>query len=119
MSEGNGAAIAIEPGCIDIEFSIPSEDHRGKCLIDFESVDITDPEAGTLEKFTCSGNDRREHENGIIAQYGEMADGRTRLQVQAGSEALLGDQHGRGAIAYLTRIAGGDAPMNIGKAHQH
>ena len=119
MSQSDGAAERVDsrrirPGLFD-----PCEHDRGEGFVDFEGVDLIDRQSGPFEELCSRRHDRCEHHDRITARKREMRDGGSWPQAQLRGYGLFHNEHGRGAISHLARVAGRNAPVEVGKPAHH
>ena len=95
VAEGDGAAVGVDLGQVDVELLCPGQHDRGERLVDLDDVDVVHRQAGALEQ-ALGGVDRAgEHEHGVDADEAGVDDPGPRAQAEL--VGLLGghEQHAR------------------------
>ena len=106
MAHGDGAAIHVHPGRVDVEITLGAHHHCGEGFVDLEQVDVLGAHLGLGQGLLGSWADASEHDGGFRTDDRRLHDAGTGLQPQLLAHLLVADQHQSGAIDDAGTVAG-------------
>src|SRR5438132_13651226 len=92
MTEGDRAAVDVDPPEVGVELALPGEHHRGKGFVDLEEIDVAELQSAPRQCLPRGGNRRGQHPDGIRAPHREVVNARPGLELEALYRAFRGDQ---------------------------
>ena len=98
MAHGDGTAVDVDLGVIDIEGLFKAHDDRGESFVDFKEVDVADAHAAFAQDFLCDGDGACEHDGRVCADLGGGADARARLKAELFAQLFVANQDSGCAI---------------------
>src|SRR6056297_2168414 len=98
VTHGNGPAIDVELRVIDVKGLHEAQDDGGKRLVHLEEVDIRDRHAAVFQRLFGGGHRAGQHDGGIGADLGGLADAGARGQAPFLAERLTAHEHARRAV---------------------
>src|ERR1700688_124876 len=110
MSYCNGTTVHVDFARIDVEFLLPRQDHRSKCLIDLNEVDVIHRHARSLQTHSRGRNRSSEHYHGIISTHRHRVDPRSRDESMIFESSLADEQQCRRCVRNLGRGRRSDLP---------
>ena len=118
MPERDRATVHVEPVGVDRHLTQAGEHLRRKRLVELDEVHLVEGEPGEFQRLADCGNRTDPEPLGLDAGRGVGHEARQRLQPVLFRERRRRDQDGRGAVARLRRVPGGDAAGRVKRRFQ-
>ena len=113
MAERDGAAVDVEAIRIDRQLAQTGEHLRGERLVQLHEADVVERQPRQLQRLANRRHGTDAEALRLNAGRGEGDEARQRLQAALLGERRRRDEHRRGAVARLRRVAGGDGAGRV------
>ena len=109
MTQGDGATVDVDRVHVGVEFLFPGKYDAGERFVDFGEIHVVDGQASAGQNLVRGRNGSGQHHARVVAGETEVDEASTRGEAQLLGLGFAHDQHRRGSVGDLRRVAGGDA----------